>query len=42
MRENGISIVYTQDECNNPDLKEVREFVYVLKELDTQADAEQE
>ena len=42
LREEGISIVYTQDECNNPDLKEVREFVYVLKELDMQADPEHE
>jgi hypothetical protein len=42
MKENGISIVYTRLECNNPDLKEVNKFVYVLEDLDLQADYEQE
>ena len=32
MEDNGISIVYTQGECNNPDLVEVRDNVYLLKE----------
>jgi hypothetical protein len=31
MRENGISIIYTKLECNNPDLKKVNKFVYVLE-----------
>ena len=31
LRENGISIVYSQQGCNNPDLVEVRENVYLLK-----------
>jgi len=31
MEDNGISIVYTQGECNNPDLIEVRDNVYLLK-----------
>jgi hypothetical protein len=31
LRENGISVVYTRDECRNPDLVEVRENVYLLK-----------
>jgi len=42
MRENGISIVYTRLECNNPDLKELNKFVYVLEDLDIRADSEQE
>ncbi len=33
MRDNGISIVYTQGECHNPDLVEVRDNVYLLKEV---------
>lgn len=32
LRENGISIVYTQQECSNPDLVEVNKWVYLLKE----------
>ena len=32
LRENGITIVYTQGECHNPDLVEVHEGVYVLGE----------
>ena len=35
MRENGISIVYNRGECNNPDLVEVRENIYLLKEAQT-------
>lgn len=31
LRENGISIVYSQREVRNPDLVEVRENVYLLK-----------
>ena len=32
LREHGISIVYTRQECNNPNLTEVRQNVYLLKE----------
>ncbi|MBA7674032.1 hypothetical protein ES703_82239 [subsurface metagenome] len=32
LRENGISIVYSRGECSNPDLVEVREYVYLLEE----------
>ncbi len=32
LRENGISIVYTRESCNNPDLTEVRKYIYLLKE----------
>lgn len=32
LRKNGISIVYTQQECSNPDLVEVNKWVYLLKE----------
>ncbi|MFQ6122503.1 MAG: hypothetical protein ACE5LA_05525 [Dehalococcoidales bacterium] len=32
LREKGISIIYTRGECRNPDLIEVRENVYLLKE----------
>jgi len=32
LRENGISIVYTTLPCQNPDLTEVRDNVYLLKE----------
>ena len=32
LRENGLSIVYTRWKCNNPDLVEVRENIYLLKE----------
>ena len=35
MRENGISIVYSRKACNNPDLVEVRENIYLLKEAQT-------
>ncbi len=42
LRENDISIVYTLQGSKNPDLKEVRKFVYVLKELNMPADSEQE
>jgi len=31
LRENGISIIYTRGECQNPDLTEVRENIYLLK-----------
>ena len=32
LKEKGISIIYTQDECRNPDLTEVRKNIYLLKE----------
>ena len=32
LREKGISIVYTQGECYNPDLVKVRENIYLLEE----------
>lgn len=32
LRKNGISIVYSRAPCNNPDLTEVRENIYLLKE----------
>ena len=32
LKENGISIVYSREECRNPDLVEVRENVYLLEE----------
>ncbi len=32
LRENEISIVYSREECRNPDLVEVRDNVYLLKE----------
>jgi len=35
LRENGISIVYSQWSCDNPDLVEVRKNVYLLKEAGT-------
>ena len=34
LRENGISIIYSQAECQNPDLTEVREYIYLLKKAD--------
>ncbi len=34
LKENGISIIYTLKEVNNPDLVEVRENVYLLKEFE--------
>ena len=33
LKENGISIVYTTGECNNTDLTEVRENVYLLESV---------
>lgn len=32
LKENGISVVYTLAECNNPDLIEVRDNVYILRD----------
>jgi hypothetical protein len=32
LKENGISIIYNQVECQNPDLVEVRENIYILEE----------
>jgi len=32
LRANGISVVYTEKECRNPDLVEVSERVYLLRE----------
>jgi len=34
LRENGISIVYGQFDSDNPDLIEVRNSVYVLREIE--------
>ncbi len=34
LRQNGISIVYTREKCNNPDLVEVRKYVYLLEAKD--------
>ena len=34
LRQNGISIVYTREKCNNPDLVEVRKYVYLLEPKD--------
>jgi len=31
LTENGISIIYNQVPCSNPDLVEVRTYVYLLK-----------
>lgn len=36
MKENGISIVYTRGECDNPDLVEVSDNVYLLKDKITE------
>ena len=36
LRENGISIVYTRGECDNPDLVEAEKNIYLLKEAGTQ------
>ena len=33
LKENGITIIYNQEPCSNPDLVEVREHVYLLKEV---------
>jgi MFS family permease len=32
LKNNAISIVYTRESCDNPDLVKVREYVYILKE----------
>ena len=32
LKENGISIVYTREECNNPALEKVREDTYLLSD----------
>jgi len=32
LRRNGISIVYSRRDCNNPDLVEVRRYVYLLED----------
>jgi hypothetical protein len=31
LRNNGISLVYTEGECKNPDLTQVRDKVYLLE-----------
>jgi hypothetical protein len=31
LKKNGISIVYTREACNNPNLVEVAKYIYVLK-----------
>ena len=31
LKENGITIVYTRQDCKNPDLVEVRRYVYLLE-----------
>lgn len=31
LKKNGISIVYTRETCNNPDLVEVEQYIYLLK-----------
>ncbi len=36
LRENGISIVYTRRGCNNPDLVELREDVYLLPQVEAE------
>ncbi|MFC1915832.1 hypothetical protein ACFLW4_03975 [Chloroflexota bacterium] len=36
LKNNGISIVYTEKSVNNPDLVEVRKHVYLLKEAGSQ------
>jgi hypothetical protein len=33
LRRNGISIIYTQQKCSNPDLTEVYQWIYLLKDL---------
>ena len=35
LKENGISIIYTQQECNNPDLVQIGKDVYLLQEADS-------
>jgi hypothetical protein len=32
LKENGITLIYARKPVTNPDLTEVRKFVYVLKE----------
>jgi hypothetical protein len=34
LRENGISIVYGQYDCGNPDLIEIRKNVYIVREME--------
>jgi hypothetical protein len=34
LKQNGISIVYTRGNVDNPDLVEVRENIYLLKEAE--------
>lgn len=29
--QNGITLIYTQGECNNPALTKIRDNIYVLK-----------
>jgi hypothetical protein len=36
LRENGISIVYTSQTCDNPDLVKLREGIYLLPEIETE------
>jgi hypothetical protein len=36
LRKNNISIVYTRLDCNNPDLVQVREDIYLLPEIETE------
>jgi hypothetical protein len=36
LKENGISIIYTRGKCSNPDLTEVKRYVYLLEETGTQ------
>jgi hypothetical protein len=31
LKKNGITIVYTREACDNPDLVEVEEYIYLLK-----------
>ena len=35
LRKNGISVVYTQGSCKNPDLVEVRRYIYLLEVRDS-------
>jgi hypothetical protein len=36
LRKNNISIVYTRLDCNNPDLVQVREDIYLLPKIETE------
>ncbi|MHB8105389.1 MAG: hypothetical protein ACYDG5_07625, partial [Dehalococcoidales bacterium] len=31
LKKNGISIIYTREVCNNPDLVKVADYIYLLK-----------